>query len=432
MPRLYALTFHQPTSSPHRIRMLGLRPPVATGAGWACAILTSWFVPRAEAAASVLPPRRMLRRLITPFFVVVSDLVLSRSFVLMTCSSHNAAKADMARGRVDRLSMARRRTVATAIVWRTQMRAAFEHLAWNSDVGLARVVARCLGSTAWIFRNAARLRRVSLVLLRIPVGRPFPDVADHVVETVAVGRESHHRRGALVTILIEVLPREFALPGIRCVLAARRELVTPGKLSLVKSSARRKFPFGFSRQLLAGPFRVSLGIAISDMHDRMIVKTADGAARSIWPPPVGAELEIPPSTPVAHVHRMVGRGEHQRARLEHVRQRAGIILCVWLDLGEGDVTGSIDELAKVAVRHRRAVDPERIDRDAMNGRFFGIVFVGAHAERAAGYCNHVVERDGETCKRRCAIHRRFTQGTGVYESVPCALLHRNDSPNFVT
>jgi hypothetical protein len=41
--------------------------------------------------------------------------------------------------------------------------------------------------------------------------------------------------------------------------------------------------------------------------------------------------------PVARIHRMLRRREHQRPGLEHVRQRAGVILGVRLDLREGDM-----------------------------------------------------------------------------------------------
>src|SRR5262245_39008295 len=136
----------------------------------------------------------------------------------------------MARRGIDRLRMARGRAVAAAVVGGTKVRAALDHLAGYLDARLARVVARTFGSAARILGNAARLRRIGLVLLRIPVGGPFPDVADHVVDAVAVGRERRHRRGALVPVLTQVMERKFALPGIGHRSAARRELLAPGEL----------------------------------------------------------------------------------------------------------------------------------------------------------------------------------------------------------
>ena len=106
--------------------------------------------------------------------------------------------------------------------------------------------------------------------------------------------------------------------------------------------------------------------------------------------PVGALGERPPLAEVAQVDRMLRRREHQRAGIDHVRQDAGIVLRVGRDLGEGDVTGRVDEFLELPVRHRRAVDPEAVDRDAMNRRFLRIVPVRSHAERAAGDPDHVL------------------------------------------
>ena len=41
--------------------------------------------------------------------------------------------------------------------------------------------------------------------------------------------------------------------GVGLVFAARREFFAPGEFGAVQSAARRKFPFGFGRQRLAGP-----------------------------------------------------------------------------------------------------------------------------------------------------------------------------------
>ena len=85
--------------------------------------------------------------------------------------------------------MPRRRAIAAAVVRRAEMRAALENLAWNPDVGLARVETVALGPTARILWNAARLCGICLVPAGPPVVRPFPDIADHVVNAVAVPSE---------------------------------------------------------------------------------------------------------------------------------------------------------------------------------------------------------------------------------------------------
>src|SRR5512135_2719211 len=109
------------------------------------------------------------------------------------------------------------------------MRATFEDLAWNFDFGQAGIVAVFLAPAARIFWNTARFLRIAFVLRRPPIGRPFPRIADHVVDAVAVWRERSHWRGAVETILALVFVREIALPGIGQVFAVGREFVAPGK-----------------------------------------------------------------------------------------------------------------------------------------------------------------------------------------------------------
>src|SRR6266404_8819176 len=161
---------------------------------------------------------------------------------------------------IDRLGMTRGRTIAPAIIGRAEMGATLQHFAWYAHRGLARIIAALDGPTAWILRYAASLGCVGLVLCRIPVGRPFPDIADHVVNAIAVGREGAHRRGARVAIGPVILQREVALPGVGHMLAARCEFITPGELRTFEATARGEFPLCLRWQLLAGPRGIGLGI----------------------------------------------------------------------------------------------------------------------------------------------------------------------------
>src|SRR5215472_3124497 len=68
----------------------------------------------------------------------------------------------------------------------------------------------------------------------VPVRRPLPDVADHVVQAVAVGRERADRRGPLVAVVLRVLNGELALPGVGHPAAVRIELISPGELGAVE------------------------------------------------------------------------------------------------------------------------------------------------------------------------------------------------------
>src|SRR5260370_634178 len=119
--------------------------------------------------------------------------------------SDHTPKSDMAGGCVDRLGVACGGTVTPAVIRCAEMGAALDHLAGNFDVGLAGIVACGLSAPARIFRNAAGLRRIGLMLLGVPVGGPFPDVADHVVNAIAVWRERGDRRCALEAVVVQVL-----------------------------------------------------------------------------------------------------------------------------------------------------------------------------------------------------------------------------------
>ena len=78
---------------------------------------------------------------------------------------------------------------------------------------------------------------------------------------------------------------------------------------------------------------------------------------------------------------MIGRTENERTRLQHMRQRAGIIFWIGLNFRDGDVAGRLDEFAKGAVGNWRTVHPDAIDGDGMDWRLLGIMSVRAHAER---------------------------------------------------
>src|SRR5215470_6524627 len=110
----------------------------------------------------------------------------------------------MARRGVDRLGVPRGRAVAAAVVWRTEMRAALQHLARDPDLGLARVITLRLVPAARVQRDAAGFRGIGLMPGGPPITRPLPDVPDHVVEAVAVRRKRPHRRGALIAVGREV------------------------------------------------------------------------------------------------------------------------------------------------------------------------------------------------------------------------------------
>src|SRR5205814_9786357 len=129
----------------------------------------------------------------------------------------------VARRRVDRLRHPRGGTIAPAIVRRAQVRAALHHLARDPDVRRAGIEALLARTAARIVDRATGLLDLSVVL--IPVGRPLPNIAGHLVEAVAVRREGADWRRPLIAVFDEVLPWERALPCVGHRLPARHALV---------------------------------------------------------------------------------------------------------------------------------------------------------------------------------------------------------------
>ena len=83
------------------------------------------------------------------------------------------------------------RSVAQAVVRRAEVRASLDHAPW--DRARRAVRARSLSSgesTRGLLRDAAGVLGLVGMTRRVEVGRPLPDVAGHVVEPVAVGREA--------------------------------------------------------------------------------------------------------------------------------------------------------------------------------------------------------------------------------------------------
>src|SRR5262245_35767865 len=111
------------------------------------------------------------------------------------------------------------------------MRPAFHDFARDLDVGHIWFVTFFLLSTSGIEARTAALRK--LLVLLIPVRGPLPDVARHVVESIAVGWKTLHWRSALEAILFQVLPREFALPGIRHLFTIRCKRIAPNEFRTV-------------------------------------------------------------------------------------------------------------------------------------------------------------------------------------------------------
>src|SRR6185436_16442715 len=116
-----------------------------------------------------------------------------------------------------------------------------------------RIVAGVLASAAWVSRNAACLERIDRVSRLVPIGGPLPDVADHVVDAVRVGRKRTHRRRPFVPVGHEIRPGELALPRVGHVTIVWKQLISPGEWRAIETTSSRTFPLGFGRKRLAFP-----------------------------------------------------------------------------------------------------------------------------------------------------------------------------------
>src|SRR6185295_4772619 len=139
--------------------------------------------------------------------------------------------------------------------------------------------------------------------------RPFPDVADHVVQAVVTRRKRADGRGARVAIFEPVLEGEPTLPVVRHHAAAGCELAAPCVRLAIAAGARGEFPFRFSRQLFACPARVRFSVGECNVHDRMIEQCFDAAFGAPRMSPVRAEREAPPSERIVEWYGMTRRHE---------------------------------------------------------------------------------------------------------------------------
>jgi hypothetical protein len=102
-------------------------------------------------------------------------------------------------------------------------------------------------------------------------------------------------------------------------------------------------------------------------------------------------------------------GKHHRPWSEKLLGQSGICLGVKPALGERGVTGRVDELLELRVRHLVTVDPEAIDPRNMREALLGLMALGAHGEGAAGNERHaggLAFLDGQTDICGAAPHLR--------------------------
>src|SRR5262245_59416826 len=103
--------------------------------------------------------------------------------------SDDAAKPEMRHGCLDRLGLPGGRSIAQAVVRRAQVGATLQDLSRELLPGLPDVVGPVWFDHARVVWDATSVRGVVRVARRIEVGGPFPDVAGHVEQPIAIGWE---------------------------------------------------------------------------------------------------------------------------------------------------------------------------------------------------------------------------------------------------
>ena len=222
-----------------------------------------------------------------------------------------------------------------------------------------------------------------------PVGCPFPNIPDHIEQTVAVRGVVADRRGTLEAGRTKILPRKLAFPSVCHSDTLRREIVAPGEFGTFQSATSRELPLRFRRQRLAAPKCVGFGVFECDMHHGMIEACCDRAAATFRVTPVSARLPSPPIGYVAQIHRPSRRVEHQRSRPQHCRCDVWISRPVELSLCDGTISGRRDEGGKLTVGNQVRVDEKAVEAHLRYRRFLRIMAVGSHLKQAAGDPNHV-------------------------------------------
>src|SRR4029453_15243966 len=280
---------------------------------------------------------------------------------------------------VDRLGHAGGRAVAPAVVGGAQMRAALHHLA-----GDGRPVAG---------RGAAAVVGVAVGL--VPVAGPLPDVADHVEQAVAVGREPAHRGRPCIAVQLQVLDRELALPGVGHPAAVRVELVAPGELRPLQPTAAGQLPLGLGGQVLAGPGGVGGHVGPGDVDHWVVGFLLDRAGRPLGVAPVGPRHIGPPVVVVTQVDPVAWGAEHHRGRDQRLRSGAGVVGRVGDPLGHRHMPGCPGEAGELGVGDGVPVDPEPVHADLVGRRLLWVVVVRSHQVAAAGDPAHARPRPRE-------------------------------------
>ena len=176
-------------------------------------------------------------------------------------SVRRAAESEVVQARVGSGHHARRHAVALPIVLRAE----------PASAKVALLIPRA-GALGVVDRGAAEVVR------RVPVIAPFPDIAGHVVETIAVGGELLYRTVAAEAVQNAVLVGEGALPEVGLVDPAWDELLPQGVASPFESAAGSVLELRLCGRPGALPVAVGIGVLSMEVHNGVIRRLLTGCA----------------------------------------------------------------------------------------------------------------------------------------------------------
>src|SRR5439155_4814378 len=211
-----------------------------------------------------------------------------------------------------------------------------------------------------VARHSTFVRQRLVVIRAIPIATPFPDVAGHVVKTVAVWRKRFHRCDAFVTVFARILHWKFSLPRVGHPFSAGTKIIAPDVRFSLQPAARRKFKLRFGRQTFTCPFRISFCVRVRDVHDRIVLLAFDVALRPKWMTPVRAFHVGPPLIMIVEWNFLIRRREDDCTSYEILLGRSWELLSCWFAFSDGDVIRRLNELPKLRIGHRSRIHQESI------------------------------------------------------------------------
>src|SRR5262249_52452769 len=257
----------------------------------------------------------------------------------------HTTESEMIRAGADFALAASADDVTRAIFVGAKKRAAAMRFFWL--IGFSRVERRFW--TAWIAHHAAGGDQSLIVVRPVPVRGPLPDISGHVVESVSVRRIFRYRRDADESILSGVLNRKLSLVRVGHVFPTDTEFVAPDERLARAAAPRRELPFGFGRQTLTGPLRVSFGIFVSDVHHRIIVFALEVAPGPERMAPVCSRDIAPPLQVIVERNWMIGRRKNHGTGNQILRWCAREILGPRRALGHRYVIRRLHERGKFSI-----------------------------------------------------------------------------------